>query len=111
MNFLFKGVYRFSYFAVPSMETARKAAIFFLHDVHLVKLVLSGTPLLRTVQYDRTFLDNVKYELRSVKYVRTFLDNVKYEHLLKIFTNANWREQFAGFIIIKNKYSTIISSV
>ena len=44
-----------------------------------MKVVLSGTPFLRHVQYDRTFLDNVKYEPRSLQYDRTFLDNEKYE--------------------------------
>ena len=75
------------------------AAIFFLHDDLLAKIVLLGTHLLRPVQYDRTFLDNVKYELRSVQYDRTFLDKVKYEDLLNVFTNANCREQFPGYII------------
>ena len=47
MNFLSKGVYRFSYFAVLSIEMAREmAAIFFLHDDHLAKEVLSGMPSL-----------------------------------------------------------------
>ena len=74
MNFLCKGVYRLSYFVVPSIETAKKmAAIFFLHDDHLAKVVLSETPFLRPMQYDRTFLDNIKYELRSVQYDRMFL--------------------------------------
>ena len=68
MNFLCKGVYRFSYFVVPSSEPAMKiAAIFFLHDDHLKKIVLSGMPFLRSAQYDSTFLDNMKYELRPVQ--------------------------------------------
>ena len=40
----------------------RKMVIrFFLHGEHLAKVVLSGTPLLRPLQYDRTFLDSVQY--------------------------------------------------
>ena len=39
----------------------KMAARFFLHGDHLAKVVLSGTPLLRHVQYDRTFLDSVQY--------------------------------------------------
>ena len=34
------------------------AARFFLHADHLAKVVLSGTPLLKPSQYDRTFLDS-----------------------------------------------------
>ena len=51
----------------------------FLHDDHMAKVVLSGTALLRPVQYGRTFLDNAKYE-----------------NLLHVFTNANPREQLSG---------------
>ena len=35
----------------------KMAARFFYHGDHLAKVVLSGTPLLRPVQYDRTSLD------------------------------------------------------
>ena len=56
---------------VPHTHRQRKmAARFFLHGDHLAIVVLSGTPLLRPVQYDRTFL-------RSVQYDRTFLDSVQ----------------------------------
>ena len=55
---------------------------------HLAKEVLSGTPLLRPMQYDRTFFDSVQYE-------RTFLDSVQYGKLLTFFT----LEQFSGYII------------
>ena len=55
----------------------KMAARFFLHGDHLAK----GTPLLRPVQYDRTFL-------RPVQYDRTFLDSVQYRNLLDVFANA-----------------------
>ena len=48
------------------------AAGFFLRDDHLARVVLLGTPFLGPVQYDRTYLDNVKYE-----------------NLLNAFTNVN----------------------
>ena len=59
------------------------AARFFLHGDHLTKVVLSGTPFLRPVQYDRMFLDSVQYG-----------------NLLHVFANANSRERFPGYIII-----------
>ena len=37
----------------------KMAARFFLLGEHLAKGVMSGTPLLRTVQYDRAFLDSM----------------------------------------------------
>ena len=49
----------------------RKTAARFLHGDHLAKVVLSGTPLLRPMQYDRTFLDPVQYD-------RTFIDSLQY---------------------------------
>ena len=58
----------------PFLQVHRQrkmAARFFLHGDHLAKVVLSGTPLLRPVQYDRIFLDSMQYG-----------------HLLKVFTNA-----------------------
>ena len=58
------------------------AARFFLHCDHLAKVVLLGTPFLRPVQYDRTFLESVQYG-----------------NLLHVFTNANSRERFPGYII------------
>ena len=39
----------------------KMAARFFLYGDHLTKVVLSGTPLLRLVKYDRIFLDSVQY--------------------------------------------------
>ena len=57
------------------------AARFFLHGATPTKVVLSGTPFLRPVQYDRTFLDSVQYD-------RTYLDSVQYGNLLNVFTNA-----------------------
>ena len=76
-------VYHFCKFAVSSVTSAKKkmAARFFLHSDHLAKVVLVGTPLLRPVQYDRTFL-------RPVQYDRTFLESVQYGNLLKVFTDA-----------------------
>ena len=59
----------------------KMAARFFPHGDHLPKVVLLGTPLLRPVQYDRTFL-------RPVQYDKTFLDSVQYGNLLDVFTNA-----------------------
>ena len=59
----------------------KMATRFFYHGDHLAKVVLSGTPLLRPVPYDRTFL-------RPVQYDRTFLDTVQYGNLLNVFTNA-----------------------
>ena len=56
---------------LQSHRQRKMAASFFLHDDHLAKVVLSGTPLLRPVQYDRTFLDSVQYG-----------------NLLNVFTNA-----------------------
>ena len=61
----------------------KMAARFFLHGDHQAKVFLSGTPLLRPVQYHRTFLDSVQYE-----------------NLLHVFTNANSMEPFSGYIII-----------
>ena len=44
------------------LQRQRKmAARFFLHGDHLAKVVLSETPFLRPVQYDRMFLDSVQY--------------------------------------------------
>ena len=57
-------------------------ARFFLHCDHLAKVVLSGTPILRPVQYDRMFLDSVQYGI-----------------LLHGFTDTNSRERFPGYII------------
>ena len=68
------------FFSSNSKE--KMAARFFLHGDHLVKVVLSETPFLRPVQYDRMFLDSVQYE-----------------NLLHVFSNANSREQFSGYII------------
>ena len=52
-------VYRFCYFAVSSAPAGIKmAARFSLHGDHLAKVGLSGTPLLRPGQYNRTFLDS-----------------------------------------------------
>ena len=56
---------------LQSNRQRKTAARFFLHGDHLAKVVLSGTPFLRPVQYDRTFL-------RPVQYDRTFLDSVQY---------------------------------
>ena len=69
---------------LPFLQSHRQrkmAARFFLHGDHLAKVVLSGTPLLRHVQYDRMFLIPVQYD-------RTFLDSVQYGNLLDVFTNA-----------------------
>ena len=66
----------------------KMAARFFLHGDHLAKVVLLGTPRLRPVQYDRTFLDSVQYG-----------------NLLDDFTNAIWMEQFSGYIISKNEFN------
>ena len=41
---------------LQSHRQRKMAARFFLHGNHLAKVVLSGTPLHRPVQYDRTFL-------------------------------------------------------
>ena len=41
---------------LQSHRQRKMAARFFLHSDHLAKEVLSGTPLLRPVQYDRAFL-------------------------------------------------------
>ena len=43
---------------LQSHRQRKMAARFFLHGDHLAKVVLSGTPLLRPVQNDRTFLYN-----------------------------------------------------
>ena len=40
----------------------KMAARFFLHGDHQAKVIRSGTPLLRPVQYYRTFLDSMQYE-------------------------------------------------
>ena len=56
---------------LQSHRQRKMAARFFLHGDHLAKVVLSGTLLLRPVQYDRTFLDSVQYG-----------------NLLNVFTNA-----------------------
>ena len=73
---------RVSFISVNSPFLQRKmAARFFVHCDHLAKVVLSGTPLLRPVQYDKTFL-------RPMQYDRTFLDSVQYGNLLNVFTNA-----------------------
>ena len=75
---------------LPFLQLYRQrkmAARFFLHDDHQAKVVLPGTPLLRPVQYHRTFLDSVQYE-----------------HLLHVFTNANSMEPFSGYIITSFMY-------
>ena len=41
---------------LQSHRQRKMAARFFLHGNHLAKVVLSGTPLFRSVQYDITFL-------------------------------------------------------
>ena len=41
---------------LQSHRQRKMASRFFLYGDHLAKVVLSGTPLLRPVQYDRTFL-------------------------------------------------------
>ena len=65
------------------IQLQRKAAArFFFHCGHLAKIVLSGPPFLRPVQYDRMFLDSVQYG-----------------NLLHVFTNANSRERFPWYII------------
>ena len=66
---------------LQSHRQRKMAARFFLHDDHLAKEVLSGTPLLRPMQYERMFL-------RPVQYDRTFLDSVQYGNILNVFTNA-----------------------
>ena len=70
---------------LPFLQLQRQrkvAARFFLHCDHLAKVVLSGTPFLRPVQYDRMFLDSAQYG-----------------NLLHVFTNANSRERFPWYII------------
>ena len=58
------------------LQGERKMATrFFLHGDHLAKVVLSGTPFLRPIHYDRMFLDSVQYG-----------------NLLHVFTNASSRE-------------------
>ena len=64
----FRNVARASIVSVISsflqLHRQRKmAARFFLHGDHREKVVLSGTPLLRPVQYHRMFLDSVQYEI------------------------------------------------
>ena len=66
---------------LQSHRQRKMADRFFLHGDHLAKVVLSGTPLLRPVQYERTFLSPVQYD-------RTFLDSVQYGNLLDVFINA-----------------------
>ena len=46
---------------LQSHRQRKMAAKFFLHGNHLAKVVLSGKPLLRPMQYDRTFIDSVQY--------------------------------------------------
>ena len=55
---------------LQSQRQRKMAARFFLHGDHLAKVVLSKTPLLRPVQYDRTFLRPVQYDI-------TFLDSTE----------------------------------
>ena len=50
------------------------AAVLFLHDDHLAKVVLTGTSFLILVQYDRACLDNVKYE--TLLYRKQFPDRI-----------------------------------
>ena len=69
----------------------KMAARFFRHGDHLAKVVLSGTPFLRPVQYDRMFLASVQYG-----------------NLLHVFTNANSRELFPGYIINIYLYHLVI---
>ena len=80
---------------LPFLQLHRQrkmAARFVLHGDHQAKVVLSGTPLLRPVQYHRTFLDSVQYE-----------------NLLHVFTNANSMEPFSGYIIINHTAFIIIN--
>ena len=64
---------------------SKMAARFFLQVGHLAKVVLLWTYLLNSVQYQRTFLNSVKFG-----------------NLLNVFNNANWTGQFLGYIIIMN---------
>ena len=66
---------------LQSHRQRKMAARFLLHGDDLAKVVLSGTHLLGSVQYDKTFL-------RPVQYDRTFLDSVQYGNLLNVFTIA-----------------------
>ena len=54
------------------------------HGDHLA----SGTPFIRPVQYDRMFLDSAQYG-----------------NILHVFTKANSRERFPGYIINSNNTS------
>ena len=54
---------------LPFLQSRRQrkmAARFFLHCDHLAKVVLLGTPLLRPVQFDRTFLRPVQWDRTSL---------------------------------------------
>ena len=51
---------------LQSHRQRKMAARFFLHGEHLAKVV-SGTPLLRPVQYDRTFLRPVRTIRKSIE--------------------------------------------
>ena len=66
---------------LQSHRQRKMPARFLFHFDHRAKVVLSGTPLLRPEQYDRTFL-------RPVQYDRGFLDSVQYGNILNVFTNA-----------------------
>ena len=66
---------------LQSHRQRKMAAKSFLHGDHPAKVVLSGTPLLRPVQYDRMFLSPLQYD-------GTFLDPVQYGNLLNVLTNA-----------------------
>ena len=63
---------------IQSQRQRKMAARFFLHGDHLVKVILSETPLLRPVQSDRTFLRSVQYDI-------TFLDSMQYGNLLNVY--------------------------
>ena len=67
-NFICHGVCHSFFLDSPFLQMARKkkmAAIFFLRGDHLAEVDMSGTPLLKAVQYHRTFLDNVENEKYS----------------------------------------------
>ena len=58
---------------LQSHRQRKMAARFFLHGDHLAKVVLSGTPLLRPEQYDRTFLRPVQYD-RTFRAIRKSIE-------------------------------------
>ena len=67
---------------LQSHRQRKMAARFFLHGDHLAKVFLLGTPLLRPLQYDRTFL-----RLRAIP------------KSIECFHQCNLKEQFSGYII------------